>query len=266
MPQESAHKPTILSSQWDGLSPHLIARFYPVKRVKGGSGWGQSKASDDSNAEYVFDNGNEVHAPLSDASCEMSFNWNSPFEQAGPESKAPALAAILQSGASSALLQALGLGDSSLATFSETLQGRTGITKLNSTQIFTGMPPAKFPMTLHFRALKDAVREVQQPIAQLEAWAVPQFLADDSMLTNVIKNGAKQGVEGIIKSAFPSKSPQMLGLRYGDLVIQPVVIESLSRPISAPRTQTGVLAACSVQLQIATLHALDRRDIKRMYA
>ena len=252
----------ILSSQWDGLSPHLIARFYPVKRMKGGSGWGQGSASDNSDAEYVFDNGNEVHAPISDGSCEISLNWNSPFENAGPESKAPALAAMLQSGASSAILQALGQGDSSLAKFTEELNGRTGITKLNSTQIFTGMPPVKFPMTLHFRALRDAVAEVQQPIAQLEAWAVPQFLADDSMLSNFIKNGAK---EGIIKSAFPSKSPQILGFRYGDMVLQPVVIESISRPITAPRTQDGVLAACSVQLQISTLHALDRRDIKTMY-
>lgn len=252
----------ILSSQWDGLSPHLIARFYPVKRIQGGSGWGQSTASDNNDADYVFDNGNEVHAPLSDGSCELSFNWNSPFENAGPESKAPALAAMLQSGAGAALLQALGLGESSLAQITTELGGRTGITKLNSTQIFTGMPPAKFPMTLQFRALRDAVLEVQQPIAQLEAWAVPQFLADDSMLTNIIKNGAQQGW---IRSAFPSKSPQILGFRYGDIVVQPVVIESVSRPITAPRTSEGVMAACSVQLQIATLHALDRRDIKKMY-
>jgi hypothetical protein len=42
--------------------------------------------------------------------------------------------------------------------------GRTGITKLNSTQIFSGMPPVKFSFTAHFRALTDPQSEVRDPI------------------------------------------------------------------------------------------------------
>ena len=37
-------------------------------------------------------------APLTDASMDVVLNWQSPFEQAGPESRAPSIMAMLQSG------------------------------------------------------------------------------------------------------------------------------------------------------------------------
>ena len=90
----------VLSSDWGGLNPKLLAVFYPLKRTQAGDGWEQSRdvrklAADDS---YTVDDGFEVHCPMTEGTQEMSFNWHSPFEGAGAESKAPTLSAMLQSG------------------------------------------------------------------------------------------------------------------------------------------------------------------------
>jgi len=120
-----------LTSLWDGLSPHLIASFYEVAKI-GEDSWGIIEGQTDPVA---------VHAPLTDANMEMVLNWQSPFEQAGPESRAPALMAMLQSGALQPIVDAL-LGRSpeeraaaqqKSDRFLRQFEGRTGITRLNST-------------------------------------------------------------------------------------------------------------------------------------
>lgn len=271
--RSSARESTILSSIWTGLSPHLIAKFYPVKKMADGS-WEQSRdkykiASAD---KYEVDDGYEVHAPITDGNSEMTLNWNSPFENAGAESKAPALSAMLQSGSLAPILQAMGSSGfmsgkfdemaKKSADFTRSLAGRTGITKLNSTQIFTGMPPVKMSLTLHFRALQDPVMEVKNPLIQLKEWALPQRLAIDGLIANGINNGIKQNP---IETIFPSKAPQIIGMQYGDMTYEPMVIESISDPVTAPRSSDGVIIACSVQITLGTLTALDRGDMRKIY-
>jgi hypothetical protein len=262
----------VLSSDWGGLSRALIAVFYPMKFVKGDDGWTQSRdvrslVADDS---YQVDDGYEVHCPITDGNFEMSMNWTSPFEGAGAESKAPTLSAMLQSGQLTKTVQAfidtVGAGDnasaqSALSTIAQST-GRTGMTKLNSTQTFTGMPPAKLNATLHFRAVNDPLAEVRDPISMLEQWAVPQLLASESVLGNA---ASTKGSNGLVQTVYPSVVPQILGMRYGDMVLGPVVIESIGRPVTNPRTVEGLLTTCSVQVSISTLAALDRRDIRAMY-
>lgn len=263
----------ILSSDWTGLSPHLIARFYPVRKLMTGDGWEQGRKQDNTvSDQYVNDNGLEVHAPVTDGNSEMTLNWSSPFEGTGAESKAPALSAMLQSGSLTAILQTLAGGESAtgvlndvakkMADFSHQIEGKTGITKLNSTQIFSGMPPIKISMTLHFRALIDPIKEVRAPLLKLKEWALPQRLAADGIIANGIKNGLSQN---IFDTIFPSQAPQIIGMRYGDMTYAPMVIESISEPFTNPRSSKGVMTACSVQITLATLTALDRADIRNIY-
>jgi hypothetical protein len=257
----------ILKSLWGGLSPHLIARFYPLKKVPGGSGWEPSTGRREISQGYTIDDGFEVHAPMTDGTSEMTLNWTSPFENAGAESIATTLTAMLQSGNAASMLQtvarAMGMDASgtSVATMLEKATGRTGITKLNSTQIFGGMPPLKLSLTLHFRALNDPIAEVRDPIAQLQKWAVPQMLADGTVSAGI----AGAGVNDFIETVFPSISPQVIGMRYGDRTYEPMVIESISEPITNPRSDKGVLVQQSIQIQLSTLNALDRRDIDKFY-
>jgi hypothetical protein len=140
--------------------------------------------------------------------------------------------------------------------------GRTGITKLNSTQVFSGMPPVKISFTAHFRALIDAYSEVRQPITQLEQWAVPQYLADQGVIAGALQNGLKQSS---LETIYPSVAPQLLAMKYGDQTILPIVIESISKPITLPRSSQGEALTVAVQLTVATLTAVDRRDIAGFY-
>jgi hypothetical protein len=243
---------------WGGLSRHLIAKLYPVK--KDGSRIGTDI----------------VQAPITDANFETTLNWQSPFENAGPESKAPALTAMIQSGQlgvvmdavkSSGLIDRDGEAGAKLDAFarkamevSKGLEGRTGITKLNSRQVFTGMPPVKLSITMHFRAVLDPQGEVVDPYRQLLEWALPQELSDDSALV-----AAMGGEKSVLSILFPSKAPQMVALNYGNQTFSPMVIEHVSHSLDVPRDRNGLPLYMAVQLSLSTLTALDRNDVKRIF-
>lgn len=54
-------------------------------------------------------------------------------------------------------------------------------------------------------------------------------------------------------------------MKYGDMTLLPLMIEGMSESITAPRSSDGVIVAQSVQVTLATLTALDRRDFQRIY-
>ncbi|WGS85017.1 hypothetical protein [Methylomonas sp. UP202] len=244
-----------LTSDWGALSPHLIASFWEVDRE------GNKKKDSDV----------VVKAAVSDdANLELTLNWQSPFEQAGPETKAPTLFALLQSGVVQPLIDSViggNKGGDANVKASQLLQqfeGRTGITKLNSVQVFNGMPPAKIPMTLLFRAWRDPVTEVETPVDQLMQWALPIELAKDStLLTNAVD--AVKGSKDWIEAVLPSKSPTLLALNYKGRTFAPMVIESISQPLTAPIDSRGRFVEMSVQITLATLTAIDRKYWQSIY-
>lgn len=267
----------ILSSQWGSLSPQLIGRFFPVRRMASGNGWEQSSGMNALTDTYTVDDGVEVHCPITDGHSELAASWHSPFENAGAEAKT--ISSMLQSGAATSFAQALsGIGiltenfgdvGHTAVDFLRDIEGRTSITKLNSQQVFLGAPPIKMTMTLQFRALVDPVSEVRAPIQQLREWAVPQVLASDGLLANAVKSSgeSKSGVaRKVIETLYPSRTPQLIGMKYGDMLLQPLCIESIGETFTNPRSDKGVMMSSSVQIALATLTALDRLDIQSMYA
>jgi len=224
-----------LSSEWGGLSPHLIASFWEVDKM------GKSKG------------GATVKAPLSEANLEATLNWQSPFEQMGPETKAPTLFAMLQSGAIQPVVNHMEIGKS-LQQF----EGRTGITKLNSTQVFNGMPPVKFQVTAVFRAWANAQREVMAPFDQLMEWALPIKLAKDGTILSLLDaiRGTKEWVEAVL----PSEAPTLVGMHYKGRTYAPLVIESIGQPLSSPIDESGNFMELSVPLTLCSLSAWDRGD------
>lgn len=248
--------------QWGNLSSKLIARLYPC---------------DSAGVEIVGAGGaSDVRGPVTEAMFEASLNWQSPFENSGPESKAPALMAMLQTGQIATVanaLQAVIPGDGMIsgmlsetaektAQYARELEGRTGITKLNSRQVFSGMPPIKLTMVLHFRAVTDPETEVMQPYQRLLEWALPKQLAKDGVLAEVIKTGT----DDLIKALFPSLAPQMVGFTYGNNRYSPMVIESIGNPIDGPMGPTGLPIYRAVQLTLATLTALDKNDVAGIFS
>lgn len=237
-----------LTSQWGQLSEHLIAQFYEVDR----------------DGKRVDPNVT-VKAPLTDAQLDVSLGWKSPFEDAGAETKAPTLFAMLQSGAISPIMESLAGGSSTggaqqkSADFLKQFEGRTGITKLNSVQVFAGMQPAKFQVTAIFRAWKDPVTEVENPVDQLMAWSLPIELAKDStLLTNAVD--FKRGSKGWVEATLPSQAPTLIALRYKNHTYAPLVIESIGLPLSSPIDKSGHYTELLIPITIATLTALDRSD------
>lgn len=248
----------VLSSDWTGLSPHLIARFYPVERVDPGGGkpstWRRVPGS------------SEVRAPITDASIEMSVNWHSPFENTGADQSFSSLSAMLQTGALAPVLGAFGefldkipgvgsmlsSGVDSLREKAKGLEGKTSVTKLNSTQVFSGMPPVKIPVTVHFRALRNAQTEVEDPLNQLMEWALPQYLAADGPLLEAARLGDP--------TLYPSTIPKIIGMQYANKLLMPLVIESAPYPLGGPRDKTGKLLSAQCALQLATLSAIDKND------
>lgn len=232
---------TALTSQWGGLSPHLIASFFVVKRsvVNNRARWDR----DDSKAE--------VRAAITDGNVETTLNWQSPFENMGPDQKLSTFSALIQAdGFSSWISQLKALFPNSdtvdsLQAKASSLEGRSNLTKLNSTQVFTGMPPLKISVTAHFRAFSDAATEVRDPMNQLMEWAVPRSIAPD-----IISD----------PKLFPSEVPETLGMKFADMLFAPIVIESIPFPLTGPRDENGVLTHASMALQLASLTAWDKDD------
>lgn len=249
---------TVYTSHWDGLSPHLLATFYEVAR------------NDDGIWEMTSDTP-LVKAPLTESNLEMTLNWQSPFENAGPESKAPALLAMLQSGALQPVVDALignkkadGTVDASAAQrksneFLKQFEGRTGITKLNSTQVFTGMPPVKITATALFRAWINPKAEVHDPVEQLMQWSLPQLLSPDgSVLARAVQ--AVRGEMDYVDALLPSKAPVQVAMHYKGRTYSPLVIESIGQPIGSPVDANGRYTEMQVQMTLSTLTAIDGID------
>jgi hypothetical protein len=255
-----------LGSLWGGLSAYLIASFYEVAKRQGSGG---------AYAWQPVAGGHTVRAPLLDPNLDVVLNWQSPFEQSGPESKAPTLMAMLQSGALLPFVDTFfasagspadnGLAGAQAKTkgFLSRFEGRTGITKLNSTQVFTGMPPVKIQLTALFRAWADSAGEVMAPFNQLMAWALPQALsADGSLLDRLVdlKNQPGRDAQTYVDALLPSQSPTHIALGYKGRTYAPLVIESISEPMNAPIDRGGNYVEMAVQMTLGTLTAWDRQD------
>ena len=245
----------VLSSKWDGLSPHLLAHFFEVDNDNGA--WKRTSKTDPAT----------VVAPLTEASMEASLNWQSPFEQSGPESKAPALMAMLQSGALQPIVNQV-FGSSKDATdasaaqqksgdFLKQFEGRTGITLLNSTQVFNGMQPVKFQVVAVFRAWSDPVKEVEEPVAKLMEWALPVELSKDgSVLARAAQ--AVKGDMGYLEALMPSRAPIRIAMKFKGRTYFPLVIESIGQPLNAPVDRNGRFVEQLIPMTLCTLTALDR--------
>ena len=235
----------VLSSEWLGLSPHLIASFYRV--VKDGQGiW---RPADDLIT---------IKAPLTEAGMEVALSWNSPFEDAGADKGMPTISAMLQSGQIQPYLNALGVGGGKIANTAKEFEGRTGITKLNSTQVFAGMPPVKIQVTALFRAWLDPAKEVEAPVNQLMAWALPEELSVDGAIVSIIK--ATKDQSSAIAALLPSAAPVMVAMLYKGRTYSPLVIESITYPLNSPIDASGRFTELSIPMTLCTLTAFDRKD------
>lgn len=262
-----------LTSEWHGLSDKLVAKFYEVTQQESNGPWLASPS------------GVTVLAPLVESNLDVTLNWQSPFEQSGPESSLPTLMAMLQSGTIQPVLDSLitaaGVAAESVGVAggpdmaarvqrdvnasARELEGRSGITRLNSMQVFAGMPPIKISVTALFRAWSNPAGEVEAPFNQLMAWALPEKLSE---LGPILSRGADYAAGSKSMSMTdvlaPSKAPSKIAMTYKGKTYAPLVIETIGQPISSPIDSTGRFVELLVPMTLCTLTALDRQDWKRV--
>lgn len=197
-----------------------------------------------------------------------SANWQSPFEQSGPESIKPGITAMLQTGSLQSFVNSIVQKDGNKAEAGvvnatlDKLKGRSGMTKLNSVQVYTGSAPLKISTTLFFRAFKDPAKEVEAPLEKLAMWCMPRKLAEGGFLENAIKTIRAGG--DAVSVLFPSEVPQMVGITYAGRTFAPLVIESYSDPLGGPKNANGDRIHAKMQLSFGTLTALDAVDIAKI--
>lgn len=252
---------TGVPSQWQGLSRHLIAELFVCDA--------QGIADPDIPS---------IRGPITDASISHAQSWQNPFENAGAGQSLPALSAMIQTGQIGQFLNtfqaATGLGTSEgsmtrdlndkLQQVAKNLENRTGLTRVNSRQVFVASQPVKVEFTMHFRACSDPAKEVMEPYRRLLEWVLPQELANDTVLQGMIKNGVNDPVK-LLTALFPSVAPRIIGFRYANERYAPMVIEALSNPVNGPRDGSGLPLYLSVQISMSTLTALDKSDVAKIY-
>lgn len=247
---------------WDGINKHLIASIYEVGP----------------NGDPLYENGSILRCLfVDDANLEATFDWRSPFENSGSDSLSPSLSAMLQSGTIQPIIESVrgmlsseerkkfdkatpgSFADKTTAAV-EHARGRTGITKLNSTQVFTGMAPIKLNVTIMLRAWHDPQTEVEDPINLLMDWALPRYLAPEGTLLTAALDWAgseNRTAKSLVEAALPSEVPALLAVRYKQRVFAPLVIESIGLPLNSPSDKYGRFVQMQIPVTFATLTAWD---------
>ena len=247
-----------MSSDWTGLNQHLLADIWKMR--KQGNMWMRDTSSP------------VVSAAFTEGNLEILLNWQSPFENSGTEAQAPTVAAMLQTGSLQPLIGAVtGNATTGLAGDVKngasgvvgSFEGRTGITKMNSTQVFSAMQPIKVTGTLVLRAWRDPDAEVEAPLAKLMEWALPQYLsADGSVLARAIDAGG--GGMSTVEALMPSKAPVVVSMRYKARLFKDMVIESIGLPLDSPINARGRFVSLRLPITLCSLTAIDRDDWKAM--
>lgn len=242
----------VSGSNWGSIHPDLMAVFTQV----------------DFNYKPT---GLAVQAVIKEGNVEQELGWNSPFENMNAEGRHPTLTAFAQTGSLERIAQTIGFGSGNkeenslsaglmkrLSDLSQSAQGRTGITKLNSRQVFTGHAPLKINMTLLFRAWQDPDSEVAIPYQTLLQMAYPNKLADNQL---DVPEGEDNGKA--LHYLFPSAAPNPVILTYKGETFPPLVIENIGKPLDAPYSPMGDIWL-EVPIVLQSLESLDFQDIQKM--
>lgn len=237
-----------VSSAWDGLNPNLIASIGPCDH-HGAPNLAETPI------QCLF---------VDDANLDFQLAWQSPFEGSGPETKAPTFVAMLQSGELQPLLERApdSGATSAVSNLAEMARGKSGVTKLNSTQVFASMPPARLQTTILLRAWADPQSEVEAPLNKLMGWALPELAAEGTLLTAIIDILKTDNLtaESAIDKLLPSKAPSLISIAYKGRRFAPMVIETVGIPLNAPSDEHGRFVQLQIPVTFATLRAFDKGD------
>lgn len=231
----------------------------------------------DSSGNPIPSEDETVVGVLTDGDLEFASQYSTPFENSNPEQKFPTLLGMIQSGqfvaslgevagnvigegVTNKLLEMSGVNGlaSSIGDKIEGLQGRSNLTKVNSTQIFVSTQPVALSGTIFFRAWKNAAAEVEEQVRRLEEWSLPRFLSAKGIVQSATDKAS-------LESLFPSIIPPFVSVDYGGKRYAPMILESANSPLVVERDQKGNRLAVSVQCRFVSRQAWDANDVRRLH-
>jgi hypothetical protein len=210
-----------------------------------------------------------IRAFLTDGDISFESQWQTPFENSNPELKMPMLMAGLQTGQTVASVGAVGgavLGEISstlvsalqpVAEFAKSVEGKTNLNKVNTTQVFLSTASVHLNLSVFFIALKDARAEVENKLMYLQSWSLPAQLSQGTVLTDL----ADQGIDGLFSGLIP---PYISVTTHGKTYM-PFILQSVSAPIVAPIDKEGNRLSLSVNLSLISRAAWDAKDVRNLY-
>lgn len=210
-----------------------------------------------------------IRAFLTDGDISFESQWQTPFENSNPELKMPMLMAGLQTGQTVASVGAVGgavLGEISstlvsalqpVAEFAKSVEGKTNLNKVNTTQVFLSTASVHLNLSVFFIALKDARAEVENKLMHLQSWSLPAQLSQGTVLTDL----ADQGIDGLFSGLIP---PYITVTTHGKTYM-PFILQSVSAPIVAPIDKDGNRLSLTVNLSLISRAAWDAKDVRNLY-
>lgn len=210
-----------------------------------------------------------IRAFLTDGDISFESQWQTPFENSNPELKMPMLMAGLQTGQTVASVGAVGgavLGEISstlvsalqpVAEFAKSVEGKTNLNKVNTTQVFLSTASVHLNLSVFFIALKDARAEVENKLMHLQSWSLPTQLSQGTVLTDL----ADQGIDGLFSGLIP---PYITVTTHGKTYM-PFILQSVSAPIVAPIDKEGNRLSLTVNLSLISRAAWDAKDVRNLY-
>ena len=210
-----------------------------------------------------------IRAFLTDGDISFESQWQTPFENSNPELKMPMLMAGLQTGQTVASVGAVGgavLGEISstlvsalqpVAEFAKSVEGKTNLNKVNTTQVFLSTASVHLNLSVFFIALKDARAEVENKLMYLQSWSLPAQLSQGTVLTDL----ADQGIDGLFSGLIP---PYISVTTHGKTYM-PFILQSVSAPIVAPIDKDGNRLSLTVNLSLISRAAWDAKDVRNLY-
>lgn len=206
----------------------------------------------------------QVIAVPTDGDFSIDNQYSTPFDNSNPEHRLPTMMGMLQSGDWVNTLDTIAtnvfgieLGADSKESLSA-LEGRSNLTKANSTNIFTATMPVTINMTLLFSAWRDAKVEVEDQIKLLQQWALPEKLEEGSLVSSFAENKS-------LTSLFPSLVPPYVSLYYGKKKYLPLLIGNVGVPLVVPMDSDGNRMGLQVPIQILSRTAWDATNINSIY-
>ncbi|MBU3121339.1 hypothetical protein KPE71_13860 [Acinetobacter soli] len=192
--------------------------------------------------------------------------YSTPFENSNPEQKLPTLMGQLQSGdwvnTLNSVIGSLFGTNAALSNVQKeklnALEGRSNLTKLNSTQIYVSTQSITMPFTLMFEAWADAKIEVEDQLDLLKKWSLPISLSDQSLISSVAEDPS-------LTSLFPSEVPPFVSISYGGKRYAPMLIGNFSEPLANPKDKDGNRLLVVAQTSFMSRTAWDKDNISGLY-